>query len=410
MRWPRRFEHDPAWDAAGRVPNLDCATRPRKPADLGWPSGLYRDAFEDPHRAAHILQLLLSSQTWVHRRVEAMIFHDGTTATRKVSVDFTLPSQAPVCEVCTRWPQADDHHGRGGPATPSPVAAPPRLVPITLLPKRSLINFDLRDETGAALPHLELRQNQDLTFTLLSIWARHVLSTQPVERPATAANGGRRLLPPLVELQDEVANTLCTLTYGTREEFESALACPKEPGADAGSQLRRLANDQRFQYVLGLLAYDFMLVVEVPDGLPYRHIYKVSYDTSFRPKHHLAPPHDSTATIRKRLRSWGQKRLTAFGLRDTSFEFDTPRPSWPRATTSRSRSPRVWRSPRRSCSPGRAIRTPPRAGPPGGNAPRSRPIRPSASASTSTPRAAAPWSTCTWSRSIPTWRSGLGST
>jgi hypothetical protein len=323
MRWLRRFEHDPAWEAAGRVPNVDCATRPRKPADLGWPSGLYRDAFEDPHRAAHILQLLLSSQAWVHRRVEAMIFHDGTTATRRVSVDFTLPSQAPVCEVCARWPQADDHRGRGGSATPSPVAAP-RLVPITLLPKRSLINFDLRDETGAALPHLELRQNQDLTFTLLSIWARHVLSTQPVERPATAANGGRRLLPPLVELQDEVANTLCTLTYGTREEFESALACLKEPGAGAGSQLRRLANDQRFQYVLGLLAYDFMLVVEVPDGLPYRHVYKVSYDTSFRPKHHLAPPHDSTATISKRLRSWGQKRLTAFGLRDTSFEFDTP--------------------------------------------------------------------------------------
>jgi len=80
MRWPRRFEQDPAWDAARRVPSVDCDTRPRRPADLGWPSGLYRDAFEDPHRAAHILQLLLSSRTWVHRRVEAMVFHDGTTA------------------------------------------------------------------------------------------------------------------------------------------------------------------------------------------------------------------------------------------------------------------------------------------------------------------------------------------
>lgn len=323
MPWLRRSKQDPPWDVAGRVPSVDCASRPQRPADGDWPSGLYRDAFEDPHRAAHILQLLLSSQTWVHRRVEAMVFHDGTTATRKVSVDFTLPSQAPVCAVCARWPQADGHHKRGGLTMPSPVAGPPRLVPITLLPKRSMINFDLRDETGAALPHLELRQNQDLTFAMLSIWARHVLSTPPVERQATGANGGRRL-PPLVELQAEVANTLCMLTYGTREEFESALACLKEPGASAGDQLRRLADDERFQYVLGLLAYDFMLVVEVPDELPYRHVYKVSYDTSFRPKHHLAPPHGSRRTFRKELRSWGQKRLTAFGLRDTSFEFDTP--------------------------------------------------------------------------------------
>jgi len=175
--WPKTFKQSPVHQEADPAPVVDCAKRPRNPADTGWPSGLYRDAFEDPHRAAHILQLLLSSQTWVHRRVEAVIFRDGTTATRKVSVDFTLPSQAPTCAVCARWSQANGHHPDGDPTGAATLELPPRLVPITLLPKRSLINFDLRDESGAALPHLELRQNQDLTFALLCIWAQYVITT-----------------------------------------------------------------------------------------------------------------------------------------------------------------------------------------------------------------------------------------
>jgi hypothetical protein len=252
----------------------------------------------------------------VHRRVEGVVFHDGTTATRRVSVDFTLPSQAPVCAVCARWPGSEGHR-RGAEATPSAAAGPPpRLVPITLLPKRSLINFDLRDESGAALPHLELRQNQDLTFALLSIWAKYVLAT----RPGAAFEGRRRDAATSVWLEDQVRETLELFTYGDRQRAGAALERLRDPGAHAVGQLRRLADDPRFRYVLELLAYDFMLLVEVPETLPYRHVYKVSYDTSFLPKHLTEASGDDAGTWRNR----SEKLLTAFGWRETSFEFDTP--------------------------------------------------------------------------------------
>jgi hypothetical protein len=325
--WPKMFKQGPVRQEPDQEPDpargMDCAKRPRNPADTGWPSGLYRDAFEDPHRAAHILQLLLSSQTWVHRRVEAVIFHDGTTATRKVSVDFTLPSQAPTCAVCAHWAHANGPHPEGDSTAPSVPELPPRLVPITLLPKRSLINFDLRDESGSALPHLELRQNQDLTFALLCIWAQYVLTPPPgAGQIATTANGARSL-PELVDLDGEVMKTLCLFTYGNREEFQKALKRLRDRD-ERNVQLGQLANDLRFGYVLGLLAYDFMLIVEVPDKLPYRHVYKVSYDTSFRPEHLTKSYSNGAGAWQTRLRNWSQKRLTAFGWRDTSFEFDTP--------------------------------------------------------------------------------------
>jgi hypothetical protein len=320
---PKMSKQGPVRQEADPAASMDCAKRPRNPADIGWPSGLYRDAFEDPHRAAHILQLLLSSQTWVHRRVEAVMFHDGTTATRKVSVDFTLPSQAPTCAVCARWPHANGNHPESDSTAPSALELAPRLVPITLLPKRSLINFDLRDESGAALPHLELRQNQDLTFALLCIWAQHVLATPPVASHITTTANGEHRLPGLVELDDEVTKTLCLFTFGDREEFQTALKRLRNRD-EPNVQLRQLAKDLRFGYVLGLLTYDFMLIVEVPDKLPYRHVYKVSYDTSFRPKHLTKPYSNGAGAWQTRLRNWSQKRLTAFGWRDTSFEFDTP--------------------------------------------------------------------------------------
>lgn len=67
-----------------------------------------------------------------------------------------------------------------------------------------------------------------------------------------------------------------------------------------------------------------MLIVEVPDKLPYRHVYKVSYDISYSAKRLTKSSSSGAETLETRLLGLGQQLLTALGWRDTSFEFDTP--------------------------------------------------------------------------------------
>jgi hypothetical protein len=66
---------------------------------------------------------------WVHRRVEQISFPDDESVERRVSVDFTLPATYAGASL-DRW-----------------------YVPLGLLDKRILlVDFDLRDEEGGALP------------------------------------------------------------------------------------------------------------------------------------------------------------------------------------------------------------------------------------------------------------------
>jgi hypothetical protein len=64
---------------------------------------------------------------WVHRRVECLEFLDTRAVRWRISVDFDVPLTAPLL---------------------SPNL---RLVPVTTLRKSHLVNFDLRDENGAAV-------------------------------------------------------------------------------------------------------------------------------------------------------------------------------------------------------------------------------------------------------------------
>jgi hypothetical protein len=68
--------------------------------------------------------------SWVNRRVEQLEFLDTRAVRWRSSVDFVVPAEAPVVRR-----GAEDY----------------RLVPVTMLPKRALVAFDLRDEDGRAL-------------------------------------------------------------------------------------------------------------------------------------------------------------------------------------------------------------------------------------------------------------------
>ncbi|HKA03524.1 MAG TPA: hypothetical protein VKD67_04325, partial [Acidimicrobiales bacterium] len=70
-----------------------------------------------------VLGLLLSSSSWIHRRVEKVTFRDHRTVRRQVSVDFTISEAAPVLSIngVRHW-----------------------LLPFATMRRKSLVNFDFR--------------------------------------------------------------------------------------------------------------------------------------------------------------------------------------------------------------------------------------------------------------------------
>jgi hypothetical protein len=83
--------------------------------------------------ARYLLECVWTMATWVHRRVETVSFRDDRWATRRVSVDFTVP-----------FDEGGAFSGGG-----------PMLVPLTFLRQRQVLrNFDCRDSAGNALPVL----------------------------------------------------------------------------------------------------------------------------------------------------------------------------------------------------------------------------------------------------------------
>ena len=88
-----------------------------------WPDEQYAQAAWPVALAS--LQLLSEESRWIHRRVETVDLLAQELVRRQVSVDFTLPEAL----------LADLRIGAGG----------PWCVPIAILEKRPLRNFDLRE-------------------------------------------------------------------------------------------------------------------------------------------------------------------------------------------------------------------------------------------------------------------------
>jgi hypothetical protein len=99
-------------------------------ADLDYP---------DSHISAGIAAapLIARPTTWINRRVETIQLLSHEETRRRVSIDFTL-SEAQKAELATE-------HGI--------------VVPISVMTKEARRNFDIRDESGAAIPVLGKKSN-----------------------------------------------------------------------------------------------------------------------------------------------------------------------------------------------------------------------------------------------------------
>jgi hypothetical protein len=201
----------------------------------GWPRHIWNEAVECTTCARAILSMLLNGREWIARRVERVQFCDDRAVTRRVSVDFTVPNEAP----CYRLSSEKRI----------------RLIPLTVLRRKTLVNFGVADVEGRSLPLVSLRHTQALTRRILLLIAETV---------------------PGVECSEEVLAFADAIAFGNQRELTDAYSAAL--GAEAESDLFRLMQDEPAQRLIRRFADNFMLLVTVDDVGPGRMIVRYSYD------------------------------------------------------------------------------------------------------------------------------------
>jgi hypothetical protein len=188
-----------------------------------------------------LLLLLLRSNTWVSRRVEHVSFRDDRSVVRRVTAEFYVPEQAPVF----RGDDGQDYS----------------LVPLSVMRRKTLVNFQIRDDEGRPVVVPSLRQNQAITESLLLACAD----------AATAGHGGQS-----AESWREIEGFVHRVVSGTQRELVDAydsLESGREP-----EPVRKLAAQPGFKAVLDRMADNFVLWVMIPAGGRRRRVLTFSCD------------------------------------------------------------------------------------------------------------------------------------
>jgi hypothetical protein len=165
--------------------------------------------------------MILERSRWIHRQVETLQFLDADRVSRHVSVDFTVPD----------LPDIQVSRGDGGAVV---------FLPIALLRRQALENFDLRDESGAALSFLTSAGHNAIERGMLAGVAFAGLAK--VDRESQSARGAVDTLAGMVVDRDAVA----------AERWHDA--CSNESSMERkifnNPQARALIQDLKEQFVL----------------------------------------------------------------------------------------------------------------------------------------------------------------
>jgi hypothetical protein len=191
------------------------------------------EMLDSPEVGERVLWLMTHTQQWVHRRVESVQFRDNSTVWRKVSIDFTVLDIMPEMTLCK----------------------PYRLVPLTVLNKRRLANFSLRDEEGKSVSLLNAAQNTAVSTAVLVAAAASALEG---DKPSVSAG--------LHEALSSIAGAR------TLEEVDNALARRENLVG------RELNASSEFTHIADMLAQGFMVILLVDNEPGTRRIMKFSYE------------------------------------------------------------------------------------------------------------------------------------
>ncbi len=192
-------------------------------------------------------ELIADPKSWINRRVETVEMLAQEETRRRVSIDFTLsPEQRR--RLTTR-------HGL--------------TVPISVLSKRPLRNFDLRDEDQGARPILGRADNRELALIALLSTALDVLGNPPQDDSLQSLTADLRQ----IVFEDE------PLSVDAMDAFVEA--------AEAGDAMRAaVLADEGCRSMLRTLATDYVLFAALPPNGPDRRVIKYSYGEDFP----LEPP------------------------------------------------------------------------------------------------------------------------
>lgn len=183
--------------------------------------------------ALFLAGLVLSPQEWIHRRVEHVSYLDPATVSRRISVDFQVPSTAPK----------------------------QLYLPIALLAKGKLTNFDLRDARGSSLPMLTAEENSSISASLLVAVAGYYAGAQVASA-----------------VREHIASLVSTSEPSERDRAWSRIF--QEDTAKGG----KLQSRPAFLALAHDLAMNFVLYLPTTSGeIGNRRIVKLSFDAS-RPR------------------------------------------------------------------------------------------------------------------------------
>ena len=244
-----------------------------------------------------LLLLLLKSHTWVSRRVEHVSFRDDRSVVRRVTAEFHVPDEAPIF-------RGDDGQYYS-------------FVPLSVMRRKTLVNFEVRDHEDRPVAVPSLRQNQAITESMLLACADAVAGRN---NDQSAAN--RREIEYFVHRVISGNQQVLVHTY-------DSLKSGQEPEA-----VVKLAAHRAFKAILDRLADNFILWVMIPTDGPRRRVVTFSCDEPlylhYRRSGHKKGDNGSaddvhTYGLGKKLGVW---RLTvwtaALGLRPTLIRFPVP--------------------------------------------------------------------------------------
>lgn len=188
-------------------------------------------------------ELIAFPSDWVNRLVETIEMLSQEETRRWISVDFTLPADAESA--------LDIGYGI--------------VVPLGILTKDRRRHFDLRDETGAAVPVLGREDNVIASHAALVAFASSILADS--ELPGYRLDEMAEILWSVVAEEPDIAiNAVGKLLHGPRTERE---------------WIGPLLENRRFVTMLDLLSTGYLLLAVVPKGSSRRRILKVSYGFDF---------------------------------------------------------------------------------------------------------------------------------
>jgi hypothetical protein len=182
---------------------------------------------------AELLALIRDWPAWTHRRVEHVTFLEEDLVRRRISVDLTVPERAPQA-----WNA--------------------RLLPLGLLRKGRLAQFDLLREGGESVPLLTSAQNGPLSVEVLAAAASLVMGEDEGVPPGLRAS----------------LHAIAT------EDGTTAVEAWRELGlADEGEGRWRevLAADGWFMELALNLAQNFLVLAVVDAAVGERRVLKLSY-------------------------------------------------------------------------------------------------------------------------------------